>query len=88
MHKDSYTHLPYLLSSQGVFIFFFLVLINKEVRKNLKNVFTGKKSVPDESSSTRASLLTVSEQTAYVLIIVACNMFFGLIVMCNILLIQ
>jgi len=30
--------------------------------KNLKNVFTGKKSAPDESSTTRASLLTVSEQ--------------------------
>uniref|UniRef100_A0A4W6E6Z8 Cadherin EGF LAG seven-pass G-type receptor 1 n=1 Tax=Lates calcarifer TaxID=8187 RepID=A0A4W6E6Z8_LATCA len=48
---------------QGVFIFFFHVVFNKEVRKNLKNVFTGKKSVPDESSTTRASLLTVSEQT-------------------------
>lgn len=50
-----------LLSSQGVFIFFFHVIFNKEVRKNLKNVFTGKKTVPDESSTTRASLLTVSE---------------------------
>uniref|UniRef100_A0A667ZZJ2 Cadherin EGF LAG seven-pass G-type receptor 1 n=1 Tax=Myripristis murdjan TaxID=586833 RepID=A0A667ZZJ2_9TELE len=45
---------------QGVFIFFFHVIFNKEVRKNLKNVFTGKKSVPDESSTTRASLLTRS----------------------------
>ncbi|XP_042370492.1 cadherin EGF LAG seven-pass G-type receptor 1-like [Plectropomus leopardus] len=45
---------------QGVFIFFFHVVFNKEVRKNLKNVFTGKKSVPDESSTTRASLLTRS----------------------------
>ncbi|XP_060935371.1 cadherin EGF LAG seven-pass G-type receptor 1 [Limanda limanda] len=45
---------------QGVFIFFFYVIFNKEVRKNLKNVFTGKKSVPDESSTTRASLLTRS----------------------------
>lgn len=52
-----------LLSSQGVFIFFFHVIFNKEVRKNLKNVFTGKKSLPDESSTTRASLLTVSKQT-------------------------
>ncbi|XP_074482164.1 cadherin EGF LAG seven-pass G-type receptor 1 isoform X2 [Sebastes fasciatus] len=45
---------------QGVFIFFFHVIFNKEVRKNLKNVFTGKKTVPDESSTTRASLLTRS----------------------------
>uniref|UniRef100_A0A3Q1I1N8 Cadherin EGF LAG seven-pass G-type receptor 1a n=1 Tax=Anabas testudineus TaxID=64144 RepID=A0A3Q1I1N8_ANATE len=45
---------------QGVFIFFFHVIINKEVRKNLKNVFTGKKNIPDESSTTRASLLTRS----------------------------
>ncbi|XP_056280684.1 cadherin EGF LAG seven-pass G-type receptor 1 isoform X6 [Pseudoliparis swirei] len=45
---------------QGVFIFFFHVILNKEVMKNLKNVFTGKKSAPDESSTTRASLLTRS----------------------------
>ena len=41
------------------------MVFNKEVRKNLKNVFTGKKSVPDESSTTRASLLTVSDQTVH-----------------------
>ncbi|XP_034530111.1 cadherin EGF LAG seven-pass G-type receptor 1 [Notolabrus celidotus] len=45
---------------QGVFIFFFHVIFNKEVRRNLKNFFTGKKSTPDESSTTRASLLTRS----------------------------
>ncbi|XP_015253021.1 PREDICTED: cadherin EGF LAG seven-pass G-type receptor 1 isoform X2 [Cyprinodon variegatus] len=45
---------------QGVFIFFFHVIFNKEVRKNLKNVFTGKKTVQDDSSTTRASLLTRS----------------------------
>lgn len=45
---------------QGIFIFFFHVIFNKEVRKNLKNVFTGKKSVLDETSTTRASLLTRS----------------------------
>lgn len=45
---------------QGVFIFFFHVIFNNEVRKNLKNVFTGKKSIPDEGSTTRASLLTRS----------------------------
>ncbi|XP_061571275.1 cadherin EGF LAG seven-pass G-type receptor 1 isoform X2 [Cololabis saira] len=45
---------------QGVFIFFFHVIFNKEVRKNIKNVLTGKKSVQDESSTTRGSLLTRS----------------------------
>nr|XP_015208138.1 PREDICTED: cadherin EGF LAG seven-pass G-type receptor 1 isoform X2 [Lepisosteus oculatus] len=45
---------------QGIFIFFFHCIFNKEVRKNLKNVFTSKKSLPDESSTTRASLLTRS----------------------------
>uniref|UniRef100_A0A3Q3J3E4 Cadherin EGF LAG seven-pass G-type receptor 1 n=1 Tax=Monopterus albus TaxID=43700 RepID=A0A3Q3J3E4_MONAL len=45
---------------QGVFIFFFHVIFNKEARKNLKNIFTGKKSTPDESGTTRASLLTRS----------------------------
>lgn len=58
------------LSSQGVFIFFFHVVFNKEARKNLKNVMTGKKSIPDESSTTRASLLTVSEKTGMQLIYV------------------
>ncbi|XP_076008243.1 cadherin EGF LAG seven-pass G-type receptor 1 isoform X2 [Genypterus blacodes] len=45
---------------QGIFIFFFHVIFNREVRKNLKNVFTGKKTITDESSATRASLLTRS----------------------------
>ncbi|XP_047431473.1 cadherin EGF LAG seven-pass G-type receptor 1 isoform X3 [Mugil cephalus] len=45
---------------QGVFIFFFHIVFNKEVRKNLKNVFSGKKNIQDESSTTRASLLTRS----------------------------
>ncbi|KAK6303053.1 hypothetical protein J4Q44_G00274080 [Coregonus suidteri] len=45
---------------QGIIIFFFHVIFNKEVRKNLKNVFTGKRALPDESSTTRASLLTRS----------------------------
>nr|XP_055045624.1 cadherin EGF LAG seven-pass G-type receptor 1 isoform X3 [Misgurnus anguillicaudatus] len=43
---------------QGVFFFFFYIVFSKEVRKNLKNVFTGKKPLPDESSTTRTSLLT------------------------------
>ncbi|XP_062852533.1 cadherin EGF LAG seven-pass G-type receptor 1 [Trichomycterus rosablanca] len=45
---------------QGILIFLFHCLLNKEVRKNLKYVFTGKKPIPDESSTTRASLLTRS----------------------------
>ncbi|XP_017552506.1 cadherin EGF LAG seven-pass G-type receptor 1 isoform X2 [Pygocentrus nattereri] len=45
---------------QGIFIFFFHCVLNKEVRKNLKTVFTGKKPLQDESSTTRASLLTRS----------------------------
>ncbi|XP_060759034.1 cadherin EGF LAG seven-pass G-type receptor 1 isoform X5 [Neoarius graeffei] len=45
---------------QGIFIFLFHCVLSKEVRKNLKLVFTGKKPVPDESIMTRASLLTRS----------------------------
>ncbi|XP_031438509.1 cadherin EGF LAG seven-pass G-type receptor 1 isoform X2 [Clupea harengus] len=45
---------------QGIFIFFFHCIFNKEVRKTLKNVLTGKKPIPEESSTTRASLLTRS----------------------------
>ncbi|KAJ8262011.1 hypothetical protein GJAV_G00161080 [Gymnothorax javanicus] len=45
---------------QGIFIFFFFCIFNKEVRKSLKNVFTGKKPLPDETGTTRASLLTRS----------------------------
>ncbi|KAL4656773.1 cadherin EGF LAG seven-pass G-type receptor 1-like [Arapaima gigas] len=45
---------------QGIFIFFFHCVFNKDVTKNLKNAFTGKKPVPDESSATRATLLTRS----------------------------
>ncbi|XP_035281502.1 cadherin EGF LAG seven-pass G-type receptor 1-like isoform X1 [Anguilla anguilla] len=45
---------------QGIFIFFFHCIFNKEVRKGLKNVFTGKKPLPDETTTTRATLLTRS----------------------------
>ncbi|KAG5267992.1 hypothetical protein AALO_G00228230 [Alosa alosa] len=45
---------------QGISIFFFHCIFNKEVRKNLKSVFTGKKPPLEESSTTRASLLTRS----------------------------
>uniref|UniRef100_A0A672RTG7 Cadherin EGF LAG seven-pass G-type receptor 1-like n=1 Tax=Sinocyclocheilus grahami TaxID=75366 RepID=A0A672RTG7_SINGR len=43
---------------QGILIFFFHIVFSKEVRKNLKNVFTGKKPLPDDSSATRTTLLT------------------------------
>uniref|UniRef100_A0A8D0HIG2 Cadherin EGF LAG seven-pass G-type receptor 1 n=1 Tax=Sphenodon punctatus TaxID=8508 RepID=A0A8D0HIG2_SPHPU len=45
---------------QGLFIFFFHCIFNKEVRKHLKNTFTGKKPLPDDSTTTRATLLTRS----------------------------
>uniref|UniRef100_A0A8C8SDX6 Cadherin EGF LAG seven-pass G-type receptor 1 n=1 Tax=Pelusios castaneus TaxID=367368 RepID=A0A8C8SDX6_9SAUR len=44
---------------QGLFIFFFHCIFNKEVRKHLKNTLTGKKPLPDDSTTTRATLLTV-----------------------------
>uniref|UniRef100_A0AAR2M2I0 Cadherin EGF LAG seven-pass G-type receptor 1 n=2 Tax=Pygocentrus nattereri TaxID=42514 RepID=A0AAR2M2I0_PYGNA len=44
---------------QGICIFFFHCILNKDVRKNLKSVFTGKKGSVEESSATRATLLTV-----------------------------
>ncbi|NXH56871.1 CELR1 protein, partial [Rhabdornis inornatus] len=45
---------------QGLFIFFFHCVFNKEVRKHLKNTLTGKKPLPDDSTTTRATLLTRS----------------------------
>ncbi|XP_019732668.1 cadherin EGF LAG seven-pass G-type receptor 1-like isoform X3 [Hippocampus comes] len=45
---------------QGIFIFFFHIIFNKDVRKHLKNVFTGKKNFAEETTATRASLLTRS----------------------------
>ncbi|KAJ7422124.1 hypothetical protein WISP_39467 [Willisornis vidua] len=45
---------------QGLFIFFFHCVFNKEVRKHLKNSLTGKKPLPDDSTATRATLLTRS----------------------------
>ncbi|KAM9311041.1 cadherin EGF LAG seven-pass G-type receptor 1 [Gastrophryne carolinensis] len=43
---------------QGLFIFFFHCIFNKEVRKQLKNTFTGKKVLADDTATTRATLLT------------------------------
>ncbi|XP_051545772.1 cadherin EGF LAG seven-pass G-type receptor 1 [Myxocyprinus asiaticus] len=45
---------------QGICIFFFHCVFNKDVRRNLKSVFTGKKVPVDEPSTTRATLLTRS----------------------------
>nr|XP_057933071.1 cadherin EGF LAG seven-pass G-type receptor 1 isoform X1 [Doryrhamphus excisus] len=45
---------------QGVFIFFFHIVFNKDVRKHLKNVFTGKKNLSEETAAARAALLTRS----------------------------
>uniref|UniRef100_A0A8V0XY38 Cadherin EGF LAG seven-pass G-type receptor 1 n=1 Tax=Gallus gallus TaxID=9031 RepID=A0A8V0XY38_CHICK len=58
----SETLFHFLLSKmiQGLFIFFFHCVFNKEVRKHLKNTLTGKKPLPDDSTATRATLLTRS----------------------------
>lgn len=45
---------------QGICIFFFHCILNKDVRKNLKSIFTGKKVPVDELSVTRPTLLTRS----------------------------
>ncbi|XP_077356776.1 cadherin EGF LAG seven-pass G-type receptor 1 isoform X2 [Festucalex cinctus] len=45
---------------QGIFIFFFHIIFNKDVRKHLKNIFTGKKNLAEETGTARASLLTRS----------------------------
>lgn len=52
-------------ASQGIFIFFFHIVFNKDVRKHLKNVFTGKKNFAEETTATRASLLTVRNRVHY-----------------------
>ncbi|KAJ8249860.1 hypothetical protein COCON_G00230760 [Conger conger] len=45
---------------QGVFAFLFYCVLNKDVRRHLKNAILGKKTVPEDSTTTRASLLTRS----------------------------
>uniref|UniRef100_A0A672SFX6 Cadherin EGF LAG seven-pass G-type receptor 1-like n=1 Tax=Sinocyclocheilus grahami TaxID=75366 RepID=A0A672SFX6_SINGR len=45
---------------QGMCIFFFHCILNKDVRRNLKSVFTGKKVPAEDPSTTRATLLTRS----------------------------
>lgn len=55
-------HFPLSKIIQGLFIFFFHCVFNKEVRKHLKNTLTGKKPLPDDSTATRATLLTVRKK--------------------------
>uniref|UniRef100_A0A3B3SA85 Cadherin EGF LAG seven-pass G-type receptor 1 n=1 Tax=Paramormyrops kingsleyae TaxID=1676925 RepID=A0A3B3SA85_9TELE len=43
---------------EGIFVFLFYCVFSKDVRKSLRKVFAGKKALLDESSTTRASLLT------------------------------
>ncbi|XP_006866949.1 PREDICTED: cadherin EGF LAG seven-pass G-type receptor 1, partial [Chrysochloris asiatica] len=45
---------------QGLFVLLFHCVLNREVRKHLKGVLTGKKPHPDDSATTRATLLTRS----------------------------
>lgn len=45
---------------QGICIFFFHCILNKDVRRNLKSVFTGKNIPAEDPSVTRATLLTRS----------------------------
>lgn len=44
---------------QGLFVLLFHCVLNREVRKHLKGVLAGKKPHPDDSATTRATLLTV-----------------------------
>ncbi|XP_053440843.1 cadherin EGF LAG seven-pass G-type receptor 1 isoform X3 [Nycticebus coucang] len=45
---------------QGLFVLLFHCVLSREVRKHLKGVLTGKKLHPDDSATTRATLLTRS----------------------------
>uniref|UniRef100_A0A3Q2I5Z1 Cadherin EGF LAG seven-pass G-type receptor 1 n=1 Tax=Equus caballus TaxID=9796 RepID=A0A3Q2I5Z1_HORSE len=45
---------------QGLFVLLFYCVLNREVRKHLKGVLAGKKPHPDDSATTRATLLTRS----------------------------
>ncbi|XP_029607455.1 cadherin EGF LAG seven-pass G-type receptor 1 isoform X1 [Salmo trutta] len=45
---------------QGVCIFFFHCVFNKEVRTNLMNILTGRKSIVEEPTATHSTLLTRS----------------------------
>lgn len=52
------TWLP-TLAPQGLFVLLFHCVLNREVRKHLKGALSGKKPHPDDSATTRATLLTV-----------------------------
>lgn len=73
--------LPFSEMIQGLFIFFFHCVFNKEVRKHLKNTLTGKKPLPDDSTATRATLLTVrrknGKRTSFMLVEVTKNALAG-----------
>nr|XP_021543434.1 cadherin EGF LAG seven-pass G-type receptor 1 [Neomonachus schauinslandi] len=45
---------------QGLFVLLFHCVLNREVRKHLKGALSGKKLHPDDSATTRATLLTRS----------------------------
>ncbi|XP_077025300.1 cadherin EGF LAG seven-pass G-type receptor 1 [Tamandua tetradactyla] len=45
---------------QGLFVLLFHCVLNREVRKHLRGVLAGKKLHPDDSATTRATLLTRS----------------------------
>ncbi|XP_074182682.1 cadherin EGF LAG seven-pass G-type receptor 1 isoform X1 [Rhinolophus sinicus] len=45
---------------QGLFVLLFHCVLNRDVRKHLKGVLAGKKPYPDDSATTRATLLTRS----------------------------
>ncbi|KAM5251135.1 LOW QUALITY PROTEIN: cadherin EGF LAG seven-pass G-type receptor 1 [Hipposideros larvatus] len=45
---------------QGLFVLLFHCVLNREVRKHLKGILAGKKPHPDDSATTRATLLTRS----------------------------
>lgn len=44
---------------QGLCVLLFHCVLNREVRKHLKGVLAGRKPHPDDSATTRATLLTV-----------------------------
>lgn len=48
---------------QGLSVLLLYCVFNREVRKHLKEVLAGKKPHPDDSATTRATLLTVGTPT-------------------------
>lgn len=50
---------PSTPTPQGLGVLLLHCVLNREVRKHLKAVLAGKKAYPDDSATTRATLLTV-----------------------------